>query len=235
VSDDSSATIARAPSRPGAPSLYIITDRRATNGRALLTVLAQALEGAADAGVTAGTVAIQLREKDLEARALLDLAHALRALTTRFGAALYINDRIDVALAARADGVHLAGNSVSPSDVSAIAPSLAVAVSTHAAHDLEWVKREPNVRFAVLGPIYDTPAKRRFGPPLGLSVLAAATNRTRDLPVLAIGGITVENYEDCRASGAAGVAVIRAILAANDPKKVAFSFFQPKLEVGPTQ
>ena len=216
------------------PALYIITNRRLTEGRPLVDTLARALEGAADAGVSPGTVAVQLREKDLETRAVVDLARSLRALTTAFGAALYINDRVDVALAVGADGVHLTGTSMAPDDVRAIAPALSVAVSAHGRADLERTSHDANVRFAVLGPIFDTPDKRRFGPPLGLAALAAATGLPRPLPVLAIGGITVENLSACLASGAAGVAVIRAILGAADPKKIAFWFSKSILERGRT-
>lgn len=86
------------------PRLYLITDRHATGGRPLRDVVAAALHGA---GPAASQVAVQLREKDLPARALVELARELRAITTAAGAGLFINDRVDVALAVNADGVHL--------------------------------------------------------------------------------------------------------------------------------
>jgi thiamine-phosphate pyrophosphorylase len=210
------------PGRRPAPRLYIVTDRRATGGRPLDAVLALALAGAAEAGVSPGTVAVQLREKDLEGRALLELAHPLRRLTGRFGAALYINDRVDVALAAAADGVHLAGTSMTPAEVAVIAPEMAVAVSVHGVAELARAAGAPTVAFAVLGPIFATPSKERFGPPLGLGMLAAVAKQP--LPVLALGGVTVENSRACLAAGARGIACITAVLAAPDPKKIAFSF-----------
>jgi thiamine-phosphate pyrophosphorylase len=210
-----------------APALYIITDRRATLDRPLPTVLERALEGAADAGVTPGAVAVQLREKDLDGRALLALAVALRALTDRFGASLFINDRVDVALAARADGVHLGGTSMRADDVAAIAPALDVAISAHGAADFARAAGSPNLRFAVLGPIFETPSKQRFGPPLGLGVLAATP---APVPILAIGGVTVDNAPACLAAGAAGIACIRAILSASDCRKIAFLFCRAILE-----
>jgi thiamine-phosphate pyrophosphorylase len=203
-----------------APALYVITDRHATQGRPLLAVLERVLEGAARAGAGPGDVAIQLREKDLEARPLLELARPLRALTARFGAALYVNDRVDVALAAGADGVHLAGNSLTPTEVGVIAPTLSVAISTHAPSELARAAAAPNVRFAVLGPIFDTPSKRRFGAPLGPAALSAA--RSQPVPVLAIGGVTVGNIYSCLAAGAVGIACIRALLAERDPQEIAF-------------
>jgi thiamine-phosphate pyrophosphorylase len=216
-----------------APALYLITDRHATNGRALDTVLSQALEGAARAGVSPGTVAVQLREKDLEARAIVELARPLRALTARYGAALYISDRADVALAVRADGVHLTGTSLSPSEIAVIAPTLSIAISAHGAADLERAAAiaasgETDIRFAVLGPIFDTPSKRGYGAPLGLGALAAA--RAIPFPVLAIGGVTVGNCRSCLAAGAAGIACIRALLADEHPEEIAFSFSGAILE-----
>lgn len=223
------------PDRRGAPGLYLITDRQATAGRTLDTVIERALAGAAAAGVTPGTVAVQLREKDLEARALLELARPLRALTERYGAFLYVNDRVDVALAAGADGVHLGGGSMDPMEVAEIAPSLDAAISAHGAGDFARARGSKNLRFAVLGPIFDTPSKHRFGPPLGLDVLAATSRAPTDLPqvpILALGGITVANARDCLAAGAAGIACIRAVLSAPDPGKIAFLLCRAILESG---
>jgi thiamine-phosphate pyrophosphorylase len=205
------------------PILYIITDRHATGGRPLAAVVTQALEGAADAGAPGGAVAVQLREKDLDGAALLSLARDLRRITAAAGAGLYINDRADVALAVGADGVHLGGASLTPAEVGRIAPGLAVAVSSHGLAELARAVAEPNVRFAVLGPIFDTPSKRGFGPPLGLDVLAAAAKLP--LPTLALGGVTLQNAGACLDGGASGVALIRAVLTAEDPRKFACSFF----------
>ena len=227
-----------APGAPGArylrraPLLYIITDRHATAGRPLAAVIERALAGAADAGVTHGTVAVQLREKDLEARALLALARPLRAITDTYAAAFFINDRVDVALAAGADGVHLGGTSMRPADVAAIAPSLGTAISAHGAADLAPVADSTNLRFAVLGPIFETPSKRTMGNPLGLDVLAATSATSSTVPVLAIGGITVDGARACVKAGAAGIACIRAILTADDPGKVAFLLCRAILEAG---
>jgi thiamine-phosphate pyrophosphorylase len=215
-----------------APILYLITDRHATAGRPLDVVVARALAGAADAGVSPGTVAVQLREKDLDARALLDLARPLRAITQACGAAFYVNDRVDVALAAGADGVHLGGTSMRPSDVALIAPSLGTAISAHAAADLAQGADSTNLRFAVLGPIFETPSKRRYGTPLGLGVLATTSSTMAGVPVLAIGGVSVENARACVDAGAAGIACIRAVLTADDPGKIAFLLCRAILDAG---
>ncbi|MEA2695926.1 MAG: thiamine-phosphate pyrophosphorylase, partial [Myxococcales bacterium] len=149
----------------GAPHLYLITDRHATLGRPLPSVIAQALAGA-ERGIRAGArVAVQLREKDLEGRALLEFARELRRLTAEAGAGLFINDRVDVALAVGADGVHLGGRSLSPADVATIAPSLPVGISIHTPDEAAAARRNLNVQFAVYGPVYPTPNK---SPPTGI-------------------------------------------------------------------
>ena len=88
---------------------------------------------------------------------------------------LYVNDRVDVALAVGADGVHLGGDVAAPAESRAIAPALAIAVSTHGLAEVARGARDPaRVAFAVFGPIRDTPSKRRYGPPLGIGALAEA-------------------------------------------------------------
>jgi thiamine-phosphate pyrophosphorylase len=192
---------------PHVPSLVLVTDRHATGGRDLVDVVAVAL--------AAGLPAVQLREKDLPGRPLLALAERLREITARTGALLLVNDRLDVAVAAGADGVHLGGGSV-PVDVARrLLPAGAlVGVSTHAPGEAAATRAD----FAVFGPVYATPSKSAYGPPQGDERLrlAAATAR---VPLLAIGGVTAARVPALRAAGAAGVAVIRAILAADDPAR----------------
>jgi thiamine-phosphate pyrophosphorylase len=198
---------------PGAvPRLYLVTDRRATAGRPLVDVVGAALAAVPDEA--RGAVAVQVREKDLEGRALLELARALREVTAAAGAALYINDRVDVALAVAADGVHLGGRSLAPADVARIAPDLAVAVSTHARGEVETAARA-GARFAVFGPIWDTPSKRPYGAPVGVDALRDAAGL--GLPLLALGGVNTSRVTDCITAGAAGVACIRAVLSDPDP------------------
>jgi thiamine-phosphate pyrophosphorylase len=192
-----------------------VTDRRATGGRPLAAVVEEALRGIAGSGLAPGEVAVQLREKELSGRPLLELAHALREKTAAAGVALILNDRIDVALAVGADGVHLGGESLSARDVRALAPALAVGVSTHGIDDLRAAAQMGLADFYFLGPIHDTPAKRRYGPPLGLGGLAAAAQL--GLPLIAIGGVEPANVDEILAAGAKGVACIRAVMAAPDP------------------
>jgi thiamine-phosphate pyrophosphorylase len=196
------------------PRLYIITDRQATGGRPLLTVVEQALEGIADSGLPPDQVAVQLREKDLPTNVLTETARALRRITAGAGVRLYVNDRIDVAIAVDADGVHLGGGSLSATEARALLPAMAIGVSTHGLGD---VQREiGQATFAVFGPIRDTPSKRGYGPPLGFDSLAAATKV--GLPLLAIGGLEESDVPTVIGAGAHGLACIRPIMAAEDPK-----------------
>ena len=193
-------------STEGVPRLVLVTDRQATAGRDLLAVVA--------AAVDAGCPAVQLRDKDLPGRALLAIAERLRAVTARAGALLLVNDRLDVAIAAGADGVHLGGESM-PVDVARrLLPSTAlIGVSTHGPAEL---LAAAGADFAFFGPVYATPSKATFGAPQGIDALGRAVASTT-LPVLAIGGVEATRVPEVLATGATGVAVIRAILGAADP------------------
>jgi thiamine-phosphate pyrophosphorylase len=192
--------------------VYLVTDRHHTAGRPLVEVVGKALEG--------NVRTVQLRERDLDTRRLLAEARALRALTREYGARLLINERIDVALACDADGVHLPANSFAIADArSLLGADSIIGVSTH--HPEEASRAAQNgADFAVLGPIYDTPSKRSFGPALGVESLREAVGRC-DIPLIAIGGVTAANVPELLRAGAQGVAVIRAILAAADPEQAA--------------
>jgi thiamine-phosphate pyrophosphorylase len=184
------------------PPLVLVTDRRATGGRDLVAVVAAALD--------AGLPAVQLRDKDLPGLTLWRLAEALRTATRRTGALFFVNDRIDIALAVEADGVHLGGASIPVAAARAlVGTSALLGVSTHAPAEVD-AAAAAGADFVFFGPVYPTPGKTA----VGVEPLAAATGR---LPVLAIGGVTAAEAPAVRAAGAAGVAVIRAILAAADP------------------
>ena len=186
-------------------------------------VVAAALRGVAVSGLPADQVAVQLREKNLSGRELTELGRALRQMTAAAGVALYVNDRIDVALAVGADGVHLGGTSVDAATATSIAPHLAIAVSVHSAAEVAAL-RGPEIAFALLGPIRDTPSKRAFGPPLGD---AAVTEAARTgVPIVAVGGVGPEHTRALRAAGAYGVACIRAVMAAPDPAAAVDAFCQ---------
>lgn len=195
--------------------LYLVTDRKSTRGRPLLDVVAAALRGGVDA--------VQLREKDLPARQLHDLAKRLRELCTSHGAHLLINDRIDIASAVNADGVQLPASSFDPADARRLlGAGKLIGVSTHNVTEADAAERA-GADFVVFGPIFDTPSKRAHGTPVGMDALGDVTTRLR-IPVVAIGGITLERVAAARECRAAGVAVIAGILQAEDPEAAARAY-----------
>jgi thiamine-phosphate diphosphorylase len=156
-------------------------------------------ENAWIAGLSADVDFIQIRERGLNPR---DLSRLVRR-AMRVGPGILVNDRTDVALATGAAGVHLRGNSVSPSEIRRIAP--AGFVITIALHENEAAPAGAD--FALLAPIFKPLSKSNLGEPLGLAGLRQATGLSK-IPILALGGITTENTRQCMEAGAAGVAGI---------------------------
>lgn len=190
------------------PAVHLITDRALAPDLAART--AEVL-----AGIPPGRVAVHLREKDLGGAALLALARAVGAACRARGQLLLVNDRIDVALAAGADGVHLPSAGVPPADARRLlGPSALVGVSCHSAEDVRRA-RDGGASFATFGPVHETPSKRAFGPPPGLAALREAARL--GLPLVALGGMTAARVPEALAAGAAGVAAIRAWLEGPDP------------------
>src|SRR5262245_17570398 len=188
--------------------LTLSTYRSQTGGRELVPVIDECL--------AAGLPAVQLREKDLGAAELARLGHSLRALTTEHRALLIVNDRVDVALAVGADAVQRTSTSLPIADILAVSDKrLRVGASVHSVTEAV-AAAETGADWIVFGPVYDTPSKRRYGPPQGLGLLAEVARAVR-IPVVAIGGITPERVSAVRKAGAHGVAVISAILAAPSP------------------
>ncbi len=195
--------------------LYLITDRHGTRGRPLLDVVRAALRGGVDA--------VQLREKDLPARPLLELARGLRSLCSDYGALLFVNDRIDVALAVNADGVHLPVSAFRPVDARTIlGPGKFIGASAHNLAEAT-AARNGGVDFIVFGPIFDTQSKRPYGDPVGPDQLAEVA-RGGPTPILAIGGLTPDRVRTVCEHGAAGVAVLSGILAAENPEMAAKAY-----------
>ena len=188
-------------------SLCLVTDRSQVTG---------ALEEAVETCLGAGLKAVQLREKDLAVRDLLSMARALRESTRRHGAKLLVNDRADVALAVGADGVHRAGTSLPVSAIRAISPpGFLIGASVHSVAEARAAEPD-GADFLLFGPIYDTPSKRQYGLPQGLSALERVASAVR-LPIFAVGGVTPARVAEVVRAGASGVAVIAAILGAERP------------------
>lgn len=187
--------------------VLLVTDRQQTKGRPLTTVLQQALNG--------GVPAIQLRERDLAGRELLELARQLLPLMSPRGAHLLINDRLDLALALHGAGVHLRSNSL-PVSVARrlVGSSRLLGASTHSVDEAVQAETE-GADYVLFGPVYETPSKLMYGAPLGVRGVEQAARAVR-IPVFAIGGVTAARARSVRDAGAFGVAVITAILGADD-------------------
>lgn len=181
--------------------LCYITDRKALAPKPVFKLVQQAIR--------AGVDLIQIREKDLGTRPLLELVR--RSLEESRAAEgrtrIVVNDRLDVALGARAAGVHLGRQSMPADVVRGMVPEgFLVGVSCHSlaeALDAETARAD----YIVLGPVFETPSKLAYGPPLGLETLREVCARVK-IPVLALGGITVERARACLEAGAAGLAGI---------------------------
>jgi len=169
------------------PPLYLITDRHQTGGRSLLDVLRSALEG--------GVRMIQLREKNLSGRELFELATEIRELTEEYGARLLINDRVDIALAAGADGVHLPSNSFSPGEARRLLGDDAViGFSAHSLDEALGAEAD-GADFVTFSPVYYTPSKAEYGEPQGLDRLEELCDQLV-IPVYALGGIKENNISE---------------------------------------
>jgi thiamine-phosphate pyrophosphorylase len=197
--------------------LCYVTDRKALPGSAdeQMRLLLEKIESAARAGVNW----IQIREKDLSARELAALtAEALRRIPLACG--VLVNDRLDVAIAAGAGGVHLGEHSIPAEEArrllqdKSVNADFLVGVSVHSLPSAEAAERS-GADYVVFGPVFETPSKTAFGSPQGEEKLAQICAGV-SIPVMAIGGIGSENAGKCEAAGAAGIAAIRMFQDAID-------------------
>ncbi len=196
--------------------LYLITDRSLIPDGDLLKAAECALKG--------GAPALQLREKDLSANELLSLARSLRSLTRSYGARLFVNDRVDIALMAEADGVHLGEAGLPAEEVKTFAPDLLVGISTHS---LQGALRAESAGadFITFSPVYETASKKQYGPPQGLEKLKEVCKKTR-IPVLALGGIKKNRISTVLDHGAFGVALISGIWSSSDIANETFEYMK---------
>lgn len=194
------------------PVFCWVTDRHslspASSEEQAQAALLSALAGAAELGLDW----IQIREKDLSARSLAGLVRSALRLA-KPGQRILVNDRLDVALATGAHGVHLGESSLPAADVvrwlrsSSVPPGFLVGVSCHSLESARSAALA-GASYVFFGPVFATPSKAAYGPPQGLDRLAEVC-RAAGVPVLALGGITVENANSCLAAGASGIAAIR--------------------------
>jgi len=196
------------------PIIYLITSGSTTNKTTpdspefsqLLTLIKTA--------VAAQIPLIQIREKALNTRVLYELTRRAVGIAHGSSTRVLVNDRFDVALGAGAAGVQLTAQSLSARVVrSATSSRFVIGVSTHSVHEAEEA-RSGGAALVLFGPVFETESKRSFGPPQGLSKLADIAAAV-DTPVIAIGGIAIENVRECLRHGAAGIAAIRLLNDSN--------------------
>lgn len=192
--------------------LYLITDRHRTYGD-----IFKAIEEALKEGVRA----VQLREKDLPIRERLSWAYRLKALTDRYSAMLFVNDRVDIAVAIGAQGVHLTRDSIPISVVRRHWPELIIGYSAHSVEEVLEAERQ-GADFVCFSPVFETTSKPG-AKAQGLQRLSQVCQRA-SIPVFGLGGITAENALDIIDAGAHGVAVVSAILGSANVREATKSF-----------
>ena len=193
-------------------SLYLVTDRGLSRGRSILEIVSAAVNG--------GTTVVQLREKDCSTRDFIEQALAVKEFLKGHGVPLIINDRVDVAQAVKADGVHL-GQTDMPLEMAKkiLGGSMIIGISAESLQDAIEAE-QGGADYLGVSPIYATPTKTDTSPPLGLEGLREIRKVVR-LPLVGIGGLNRDNAAEVIRNGADGVAVVSAIVADDDPQAAA--------------
>ncbi len=191
--------------------LYLVTSQSLSEGRSTLDIVRQALVG--------GVTLIQLREKNLPLRDTLELARDIRALTKPYGCLLIINDRIDVALAVGADGVHLGLDDLPIDAARSIAPDLIIGASSHTIEEAE-AAQAAGASYVNIGPIYPTQTKNWTDAYLGIEGLTRIAPHV-SIPFTVMGGIKQTHIPELCAAGASTIALVTAVTAAPNPEQAA--------------
>ena len=187
--------------------LYVVTSSEHSAGRSTETIVQAALD--------AGVRLVQLREKNMTARELFECGRRLRKLTSHYDALLIINDRLDIALAVGADGVHLGLDDLPLDAARRLAPDLVLGASSHNIEEALAAQRN-GASYVNIGPLFPTGTKAWSRDFLGLEGLRRIAPKV-DLPFTVMGGIKEQHIPDLRAAGARTIAVVTAVTAAPDP------------------
>lgn len=199
------------------PLLYLITSGETTNRTTPATEDFSHVLQLIQAAVACRIDLVQIREKNLSTSVLYDLTASAAVITKGSATKLLVNDRADVAFAAGADGVHLTTTSLPTSVVrQAFGDAFLIGVSTHSLDEARRASLS-GADFVVFGPVFETPAKEKYGEPQGLKQLETITSELGPFPVLALGGITIARVSDCIRAGASGIAAIRML---SDPRQL---------------
>lgn len=199
------------------PSIYricLVTDRELAKGRSLLDVVGAAVQG--------GVTMVQLREKNATTREFLEEARALKALLAPHGVPLVVNDRVDIALAVDAEGIHVGQTDMPVEQVRALAPGRIVGLSITNATQMSRGDTQL-CDYLGVGPLYLQQTKPDASTPLGVEGFAKLRAMT-DKPVMAIGGLKADNSAPVLAAGANGLAIVSGIVSAPDPRAAAAEF-----------
>jgi thiamine-phosphate pyrophosphorylase len=193
-------------------SLYLVTDREFSLGRAVSEIVEKAVRG--------GVSMVQLREKEITTRDFLSLAVELKSLLKRSGIPLIINDRIDIALAINADGVHVGQNDMPVEMIRKIMGNdVLIGLSVESISDAE-AANTLDIDYIGISPVFATSTKKELVSGLGIDGVRGIVKVSK-FPAVGIGGINYSNTEDIITAGADGVAVVSAICSADDPEYAA--------------
>lgn len=192
--------------------LHLVTDRTLSRGRSLVEVVREAVAG--------GVTCVQLREKNCSTRQFLEEALLLKELLQPLGLPLIINDRVDIALAVGADGVHLGQSDMPISHARRLlGPDCLIGISAESMEDALAAEQQ-GADYIGISPVFSTPTKTDTAPALGLDGIRQIRKLVR-IPLVGIGGINLTNACQVLAAGADGVAVVSAIMAAESPRQAA--------------
>lgn len=189
--------------------LYLVTDRELALGRPLTDVVEKALKG--------GVTMVQLREKKATTRRFLQEVMDVKKILQPYNTPLIVNDRVDIALATDADGVHL-GQSDMPWQMARkiLGPEKIIGLSIESIKQLEEAN-SADIDYIGISPVFTTPTKKELEKGLGIPGTREIASQSRH-PAVAIGGINIENVKDVMATGVDGISVVSAICSANDPE-----------------
>jgi thiamine-phosphate pyrophosphorylase len=205
------------------PILYLITRGATVETSTAESVEFQQILRQISAATAAGIDLIQIREKRLSARVLFELTRRAVELTARTSTRLLVNDRADIAAGAGADGVHLTTKSVDAARIrKTFGDDFLIGASCHS-FDEAKAADDGGADFAVVGPVFATNKKLQYGQPLGLEVLTDLAQKLAPFPLLALGGVSLENAHACLAAGASGIAGISLFANSDELKRIVSS------------